>query len=84
MRLLLCRPRAALEPFLLLLSPYAPHLAEELWQRLGHSHSLAYEAWPSADEALLVQDTITLPLQVGGENKQGGRCWGRYMDDATQ
>lgn len=40
------RPRAALEPFVLLLSPYAPHVAEELWHRLGHPESLAYEPWP--------------------------------------
>jgi hypothetical protein len=61
-----CRPRAALEPFVLLLAPYAPHLAEELWARLGHSSSLAYEPWPEADESLLVVDTINLPVQVGG------------------
>jgi leucyl-tRNA synthetase len=48
----------------LLLSPYAPHLAEELWSRMGHSSSLAYEAWPQADESLLVVDTIKLPVQV--------------------
>jgi leucyl-tRNA synthetase len=58
------RPRAALEPFVLLLAPYAPHLAEELWARLGHSGSLAYEAWPEADESLLMVDTINLPVQV--------------------
>lgn len=58
------RPRKALEPFVLLLSPYAPHLAEELWSRLGHSSSLAYEPWPQADEALLVVDAIKLPVQV--------------------
>lgn len=49
------RPRAALEPFVLLLSPYAPHVAEELWSRLGHSTSLAYAQWPAVDESLLVQ-----------------------------
>lgn len=51
---------------MLLLAPYAPHLAEELWQRLGHSSSLTYEAWPAADESLLVVDTVKLPVQVGG------------------
>ncbi|KAF8066270.1 leucine--tRNA ligase [Scenedesmus sp. PABB004] len=61
------RPRAALEPFVLLLSPYAPHLAEELWARLGHGASLAYEPWPEADESLLVVDTINLPVQVNGK-----------------
>eukprot|EP00775_Hariotina_reticulata_P005133 gene5133-5373_t len=61
------RPRAALESFVLLLSPYAPHLAEELWSRLGHETSLAYEPWPQADEALLVVDTVKLPVQVNGK-----------------
>eukprot|EP00878_Enallax_costatus_P022863 GHUV01024296.1.p1 GENE.GHUV01024296.1~~GHUV01024296.1.p1 ORF type:complete len:684 (+),score=223.68 GHUV01024296.1:356-2407(+) len=61
------RPRAALEPFVLLLSPYAPHLAEELWSRLGHPQTLAYEPWPECDELLLVVDTINLPVQVNGK-----------------
>lgn len=60
-----CRPRKAIEPFVLLLSPYAPHLAEELWSRMGHSSSLAYEPWPEADESLLVVDVVKLPVQVG-------------------
>ena len=47
------RPRAAMERFVLLLSPFAPHLAEELWQLLGHDETLAYEPWPEFDEALL-------------------------------
>jgi leucyl-tRNA synthetase len=58
------RPRAALESFVLLLAPYAPHLAEELWSRLGHQSTLAYEHWPQADEALLVVDSVKLPVQV--------------------
>ena len=45
------RPRAAMEKFVLLLSPFAPHLAEELWQALGHAETLAYEPWPAFDEA---------------------------------
>lgn len=47
------RPRQALEPFVKLLSPYAPHLAEDLWSTLGHSGTLAYEAWPEWDESIL-------------------------------
>ena len=62
-------PRSAAEIFVLLLSPLAPHLAEELWQRLGHSDSLAYEPWPIADERLLVADTITLAVQVNGKRR---------------
>ena len=55
--------------FVLLLSPYAPHVAEELWSRLGHGETLTYEPWPVADEALLVQDSIQLPVQVKGCQK---------------
>lgn len=65
------RPRAALEPFILAMSPYAPHIAEELWQRAGHRNSLAYEPWPTYDESLLVETTIQLPVQVIGQ----GRSW---------
>ena len=60
-------PRAIAEPFVLLLSPLAPHLAEELWQRLGHAQSLAYHAWPVADPALLKADVIEIPVQVNGK-----------------
>ena len=74
------RPRAALEAFPLLLAPYAPHLAEELWTvRLGHTESLTYAPWPTLDESLLVLDTINLPIQVRkwgkrGADKEGGRA----------
>ncbi|GFH21761.1 uncharacterized protein HaLaN_19125 [Haematococcus lacustris] len=61
------RPRSALAPFVLLLSPYAPHLAEELHAKLGAPASLAYEHWPLADESLLVQESITLAVQVNGK-----------------
>jgi leucyl-tRNA synthetase len=54
------------ERFVLVLAPFAPHLAEELWERLGHARSLAYEAWPPWDPARLAQDTIELPVQVNG------------------
>jgi leucyl-tRNA synthetase len=61
------RPKAVLEPFALLLSPYAPHLAEECWQHCGHTESLAYEPWPQLDESLLVENMINLPVQVNGK-----------------
>jgi leucyl-tRNA synthetase len=60
-------PRAVAEPFVLLLAPLAPHLAEELWQRLGHAESLAYAAWPVADAAYLRADVIEIPVQVNGK-----------------
>ncbi|MCC6493991.1 MAG: leucine--tRNA ligase [Pirellulales bacterium] len=61
------RPRVAMEQFVLLLSPFAPHIAEELWQSLGHDQTLAYEPWPQHDESLLAEATIELPVQVNGK-----------------
>ncbi|HEX4592182.1 MAG TPA: leucine--tRNA ligase, partial [Gemmataceae bacterium] len=61
------RPRTAVEPFVLLLSPFAPHIGEELWHALGHTDTLAYEPWPKADPALLKADTIEVPVQVNGK-----------------
>jgi leucyl-tRNA synthetase len=61
------RPKSVLEPFVLLLSPFAPHLAEELWSILGHDQSLAYQSWPSFDESLLVEDTVEIPVQINGK-----------------
>jgi len=61
------RPRAVLEPFVLLLAPYAPHLAEEMWSRLGHPDTLAYEAWPQADPRFLVEDLVNVVVQVNGK-----------------
>ncbi len=61
------RPRAVMEPFVLLLAPFAPHIAEELWQSLGHKNSLAYEAWPAYDESLLVESELEIPVQINGK-----------------
>ncbi|MCO6401007.1 MAG: leucine--tRNA ligase [Verrucomicrobia bacterium] len=61
------RPHAAMDAFVLALSPFAPHLAEELWEKLGHSNSLAYEPWPKYDPARLVSDTMEIPVQVNGK-----------------
>ena len=59
--------RAALEPLVLMVAPLAPHLAEELWQRLGHDASLAHGPFPVADQQYLVEDTVELPVQVNGK-----------------
>jgi leucyl-tRNA synthetase len=59
--------RAAIEPLVLMVAPLAPHLAEELWQRLGHESSLAHGPFPVADEQYLVQDTVEFPVQVNGK-----------------
>jgi len=63
------RPRKALAPFPLLLAPYAPHLAEELWRMLGNEQSLTYAPWPEADESLLVADTVNVAVQVNGKTR---------------
>jgi leucyl-tRNA synthetase len=60
-------PRAVAEPFVLMLAPVAPHIAEELWQRMGHGESLAYSAWPTADPKYLQQDTVEVAVQVNGK-----------------
>jgi leucyl-tRNA synthetase len=61
------RPKSAIEQFVLLLSPFAPHIAEELWQVLGHDKTLAYEDWPAFDEELTKEDTIEIPVQIRGK-----------------
>jgi leucyl-tRNA synthetase len=61
------RPRSVVETFVLLLAPYAPHLAEEIWSRLGHDTTLTYEQWPDADPQYLAEDLITVVVQVNGK-----------------
>jgi leucyl-tRNA synthetase len=61
------RPRDALEKFVLLLAPYAPHLAEELWQILGHDKTLAYEPWPTFDERWTKDSEVEIPVQILGK-----------------
>lgn len=60
-------PKKVLETLTLLLSPYTPHLAEELWSMLGHEPSVANEKWPEYDEALCAEDTIEMVVQVNGK-----------------
>ena len=61
------RPKSALERFVLMLSPFAPHICEELWRVLGHDKTLAYEPWPTFDEALTKDDTVEIPVQIMGK-----------------
>ena len=63
------RPRAAVETLLLLLSPLAPHIAEELWKQLGHAKTLAYEQWPVADPKYLAKTEVEMPVQLNGKLK---------------
>ena len=63
------RPKSAVEKFILILAPFAPHIAEELWQKLGHNDGLAYEPWPKYDKELIKEKEIELAVQVNGRIK---------------
>ncbi len=60
-------PREAAEALVVMVAPFTPHIAEELWQRLGHDETITYEQFPQADPALLVEETVTCVLQVNGK-----------------
>ena len=60
-------PRSVAEPLVLLVAPLAPHIAEEMWARLGHDRSLAWAPFPVADERWLVEDTVQVAVQVNGK-----------------
>ncbi len=60
-------PKVYMEGFVKLLSPVCPHIAEELWEKLGHNNTIAYEAWPAYDEAKLVEDEVEIVIQVNGK-----------------
>ena len=62
-------PRAAVEPLAQLVSPVAPHIAEELWKRFGHEETITYEAFPEFEEKYLVDDEIEVPVQINGKVK---------------
>ncbi len=61
-----CRPYSCMESFVLLLSPMAPHIAEELWQALGHGESLLYAPWPAFDPKYVEESVIEIPIQING------------------
>jgi leucyl-tRNA synthetase len=63
------RPKAAVEKLVLILAPFAPHIAEELWEKLGHAGTLAYEPWPEYDKELIREKEIELAVQVNGKIK---------------
>lgn len=63
-------PKKYMEDFVKMLSPIAPHLGEELWEKLGHKETIAYAAWPTYDESKLVEDEVEIVLQVNGKNKE--------------
>ncbi|GAA0307603.1 leucyl-tRNA synthetase [Gracilibacillus halotolerans] len=63
-------PKVYAEGFVKLLSPVAPHLAEELWQRLGNESTIAYESWPTYDESKLVEDEVEIVIQIMGKVRE--------------
>lgn len=64
-----CHKRAVLEPLLIILAPFAPHITEELYAKLGHTSSIHQAAWPSYDEALLVENEVVYPVSVNGKTR---------------
>ena len=60
------KPKDAVEKFVLVLAPFAPHVAEELWSKLGHEGTIAYEAWPKYEPELLKESVIEIPVQING------------------
>jgi leucyl-tRNA synthetase len=61
------KSKSVMEKFVLILSPFAPHISEELWAMLGHKDTLAYEPWPTFDEALAQDAMVEVPIQVNGK-----------------
>jgi len=61
--------RGAADAFVRLLAPFAPHIAEELWQKIGHPESISYAPWPVADPAMLLADTVMIAVQVNGKRR---------------
>ena len=61
------RPRAILEPFVIILAPFAPHLAEELWEVLGKAAPVSLEPWPTVEERWLRDETVEVPVQIRGK-----------------
>ncbi len=64
-----CNKRAILEPLAILIAPYAPHIAEELWHQLGHSESITYASFPECNESYLVETSFSYPISINGKTK---------------
>jgi leucyl-tRNA synthetase len=62
-------PRAWIDSFIAVLSPFAPHVSSEIWKVLGHSEGLAYAPWPAFDESKIAEETITIAVQVMGKTR---------------
>ena len=59
--------QAEMEALLLILSPFTPHICEEIWRNLGHSEPIHHQPWPTWDEEKIREDTIRIPVQVNGK-----------------
>ncbi|MBQ7442910.1 MAG: leucine--tRNA ligase [Bacteroidaceae bacterium] len=66
-----CRKRAVLEPIVVLLTPFAPHIAEELWEAMGHTTSVCDAEWPAFDASALVEDTMKMMVAFNGKTRFG-------------
>jgi leucyl-tRNA synthetase len=77
-----CHEQRVVEDLLVMLAPFAPHFAEECWERLGHERSIFYASWPSWDPSLLVEDQIDVVIQVNGRTRSKVQV-PRDADEAT-
>lgn len=64
-----CRKREVLEPLLILLAPFAPHIAEELWHQIGNSESVHISSWPTHDPSLLIENSVVYPISINGKTR---------------
>ena len=64
-----CNKKKILEPLLVLISPYAPHIAEELWEKSGHAESITFASWPQFNESYLVEDSFSYPISFNGKTR---------------
>ena len=70
------------ETLLKLLSPFAPHLSEEMWARIGHNDSIVYQPWPEGDKKLAAEDVVTIAVQINGKMRGTIEC-AKDADDET-
>jgi leucyl-tRNA synthetase len=64
-----CNKRAILEPLIILIAPYAPHIAEEIWEKLGHSDGISYQQWPVFEEKYLTETAFNYPVSFNGKTR---------------
>jgi len=77
-------PRVIAEPLVLLLAPLTPHIAEELWEKLGYDMSVVYAKFPVPDEMLLVEEEIEIPIQINGKLKSKIKVDSNATDETLQ